>query len=162
MCASVRRARRFRRLKIGPWSDRRTVVLHVRFTVSQRRKNWSAQPGKYKRAVTAPTDKPLQLELPLQKKPSLRLIKGEGKKKPHETLASRNAVVRVLVEAGADLLLRRISSERAEEIEKRVDRVLALFDLVDDHPVMMAKLERELAELEALMTETRERKVRSR
>ena len=102
---------------------------------------------------------PAQLELPLSRPPSLRVIKGGGQRK-QEPLKSRDAVVRVLVEAGADLLLRRISPERAQEIEKRVDRVLDLFDRVDAKPELFIVLERELSSLETLMTETRERRVR--
>jgi hypothetical protein len=93
-----------------------------------------------------------QLELPLP--PRLKIIDGLGQKKI-EPLASRDAVARVLMEAGADLLLRRISPERAEEIEQRVDEVFELFDRVDNHPLFMAVLQRKLDELEALMRETR-------
>jgi len=95
---------------------------------------------------------PTQLSLPLS--PPLRVIRGEGKRE-HERLNSRDAVVRVLVEAGADMLLRRISVERAEEIQGDVDRVLELFDRVDATPALMPVLERQLARLEALMTQTR-------
>lgn len=87
--------------------------------------------------------------------PRLRVIQGEGQRK-REKLGSRDAVVRVLLEAGADLLLRRISPERAGEIERRVDRVLHLFDQVDDQPLLMSVLQRQLDDLEALMRETRE------
>jgi hypothetical protein len=83
-----------------------------------------------------------------------RVIQGGGQR-VHEKLQSRDAVVRVLVEAGADLLLRRISPERAEHIEKAVDHILYLFDRVDDVPQMMPVLQRKLDDLEALMTETR-------
>ncbi|MFL5319492.1 MAG: hypothetical protein ACJ790_07525 [Myxococcaceae bacterium] len=102
---------------------------------------------------------PEQLELQLNApapRAQLRVIKGGGQKKPQEPLQSRDAVVRVLLEAGADMLLRRISPERAEEIEQRVDKVLRLFDLVDAHPPLMKKLEAELDALEVLMRETRE------
>jgi hypothetical protein len=95
---------------------------------------------------------PTQLSLPLS--PGLRVIRGEGKRE-YERLRSRDAVVRVLVEAGADMLLRRISVERAEEIQGDVDRVLELFDRVDATPALMPVLERQLAKLEALMTQTR-------
>lgn len=84
----------------------------------------------------------------------LRVIRGEGQRR-EEPLASRDAVARVLMEAGADLLLRRISPARAREIERRVDRVLDLFDRVDAAPVLMPVLKRHLDELEALMRETR-------
>lgn len=85
----------------------------------------------------------------------LRVIRGEGQRK-EEPLASRDAVARVLMEAGADLLLRRITPARAGEIERLVDRVLDLFDRVDSAPVLMPVLKRHLDELEALMRETRE------
>lgn len=64
-------------------------------------------------------------------------------------------MVRALVSAGADLLLRRISVERAEEIEKQVERVLELFDRVDATPALMPVLRRKLDDLEALLGETR-------
>ena len=98
-----------------------------------------------------------QLELNFSaepKRPPLRLVQGEGKR-VQEPLASRDAVIRVLVEAGADVLLRRISSERAEEIQDHVDKVLDLFDRVDRTPALMPVLQRELEHLESLMTQTR-------
>ncbi len=87
--------------------------------------------------------------------PGLRVIRGQGQRR-QEPLASRDAVARVLMEAGADMLLRRITPARAEEIERKVDRVLDLFDRVDVAPVLMPVLKRHLDELEALMRETRE------
>ncbi|WP_225412946.1 hypothetical protein [Stigmatella hybrida] len=90
--------------------------------------------------------------------PNLRVIRGEGQKRPPEPLTSRDAVARVLIEAGADLLLRNISSARAEEIERQVDQVLELFDRVDSAPVLLPVLRRHLDELEALMRETRARR----
>jgi hypothetical protein len=91
----------------------------------------------------------------------LRVIAGGGQRRQDEPLGSRDAVVRVLLEAGADLLLRRISPVRAEEIEGRVDRILELFDRVDAVPALMPVLRRQLDELETLMRETREvRRVR--
>jgi len=87
--------------------------------------------------------------------PGLRVIRGEGQR-TQEPLASRDAVARVLMEAGADLLLRRISPARAGEIERQVDRVLDLFDRVDAAPVLMPVLKRHLDALEALMRETRQ------
>ena len=83
------------------------------------------------------------------------MIAGGGKR-VHEPLASRDAVVRVLLESGADLLLRRISPERAGEIERRVERVLDLFDAVDRSAARVPELEREIEELEALMRQTRD------
>jgi hypothetical protein len=102
-----------------------------------------------------------QLSLPLESKPRLRVIKGLGQKH-EEPLASRDAVARVLIEAGADLLLRRISPERAEAIEREVDGILKLFDLVDKNPLLMPVLQRKLDELEALMQDTRERRAQRR
>lgn len=100
-----------------------------------------------------------QLELGLGAAPKLRVIQGLGLKK-QEPLLSRDAVARVLIEAGADLLLRRISSERAEEIEKEVDEILRLFDMVDDNRLLFPVLQRKLDALEKLMTETREKRRR--
>jgi hypothetical protein len=109
---------------------------------------------------------PRQHKQPLSAAPSssrapangLRLIRGEGQRRQDEPLTSRNAVARVLMEAGADLLLRRISSERAGEIERQVDRALELFDRVDANPLVLPVLRRHLDGLEALMRETRERR----
>jgi hypothetical protein len=104
---------------------------------------------------------PSQLELPLSTRPKLTLLKGDGQRK-QEPLDSRDAVARVLIEAGADLLLKRISCARAEYIEERVEAVLVLFDRVDHEPAAMAELKARLDELEALMRETRESRVRRR
>jgi hypothetical protein len=90
--------------------------------------------------------------------PGLRVIRGEGQRRQDEPLTSRDALARVLMEAGADLLLRRISPERAGEIERQVDRALDLFDRVDANPLVMPVLRRHLDALEALMRETRERR----
>lgn len=113
---------------------------------------------------------PSQLELPLQRepekpdsrqgkleevRPALRVIKGEGRKKKEPRLVSRDAVVRVLLEAGGDLLLRRISPERAEEIRRAVDKIMVLFDRVDASPQLMPTLQRQLDRLETLMRQTR-------
>ena len=86
----------------------------------------------------------------------LRVIEGGGQRRQDEPLVSRDAVARVLMEAGVDLLLRRISTARAAEIERKVDRVLDLFDRVDAAPLLMPVLRRHLDELEALMRETRQ------
>ena len=64
-------------------------------------------------------------------------------------------MIRVLIEAGADLLLRRISSQRADEIQQRVERIMSLFERVDHSPGLIPSLNRRLDELEALMRETR-------
>jgi hypothetical protein len=85
--------------------------------------------------------------------PSIRILPGQGQKRP-EPLTSREAVIRVLIGAGADLLLRRISSQRAEEIRLRVDQLLSLFDRVDCSPQLLPALRRRLDELEAFMRET--------
>ncbi|MGZ3460263.1 MAG: hypothetical protein ACXU86_17375 [Archangium sp.] len=86
----------------------------------------------------------------------LRIIEGGGQRRQDEPLVSRDAVARVLMEAGVDLLLRRITPTRAAEIERKVDRVLDLFDRVDAAPLLMPVLRRHLDELEALMRETRQ------
>lgn len=91
-----------------------------------------------------------------REQPRLKVIAGLGQKK-QEPLASRDAVARVLIEAGADLLLRRISAERAEAIERDVEEVLALFDRVDRDRALLPVLQRRLDDLEALVRETRER-----
>ena len=103
-----------------------------------------------------------QLQLPLashqpsnsQARPMLRIVRGEGAKGPAR-LDSKDAVIRVLLEAGADLLLRRISSARAEEIRRRVDEVMTLFDRVDASPGLIPTLKRRLDQLELRMRETR-------
>lgn len=87
-------------------------------------------------------------------RPGLRVIQGGGAR-TYEKLASRDAVVRVLIEAGADLLLRRISSDRAEFIERSVNKVLDLFDKVDANAALMPVLQRHLDELESFMQDTR-------
>ncbi len=102
-----------------------------------------------------------QLELPLRQAPKLRVIKGEGQGRA-DPLESRDAVARVLVQAGVDLLLKRISSERAEFIEERVDEVLDLFDQVDRDPAAQPKLKAALDDLEALVLETAAVRVRRR
>lgn len=99
------------------------------------------------------------MELNLGAAPKLRVIQGLGQKQL-EPLASRDAVARVLIEAGADLLLRRISAERAEAIEKEVDEILRLFDLVDDNRLLFPVLQKKLDALEQLMRETREKRRR--
>lgn len=110
-----------------------------------------------------------QLELPFdggnagggRRPPKLRVIEGGGAR-TQEPLVSRDAVARVMMEAGADMLLRRISPERAEEIEQRVDRIFDLFDAVDRQPSLRERLSAELDELESLMRETRETRIRRR
>src|SRR5690348_11291194 len=99
--------------------------------------------------------KATQLELPLA--PRLKVIQGLGRKKV-ERLDSRDAVARVLIEAGADMLLKRISPERAEAIEQDVEEILALFDRVEDDPRALPDLARKLDALESLMRETRARR----
>ena len=85
-------------------------------------------------------------------RPGLRLIRGEGRRR-EEPLASRDDVARLLVDSACDLLLRRISADRAHEIQRRVDRVMRLFDRVSGDPVAMALLRRELDDLETLWRE---------
>lgn len=94
-----------------------------------------------------------QLELKFQETPKLRVIQGLGQKQ-QEPLASRDAVARVLIGAGADLLLRRISPERAQAIEGYVDEILKLFDMVDENRLLFPVLQRKLDALEELMRDT--------
>jgi hypothetical protein len=60
-----------------------------------------------------------------------------------------------LIESGVDLLLRRISPARAEEIQRVVDEVLLLFDQVDASPEQIALLRERLDALERLMSKAR-------
>lgn len=83
--------------------------------------------------------------------PKLRVIDGLGQRRAPEPLVSRDAVARVLVGAGVDLLLRRISPERAEAIEREVEEILGLFDAVDARPALLGELERRVGELEVLV-----------
>ena len=98
------------------------------------------------------------LELAL--KPRLKIIAGLGQKKV-ESLESRDALARVLIETGTDLLLRRISPIRAEAIEQEVEAILELFDRVDEEPDLHGELKARLDDLEALMRETRAKKMRN-
>jgi len=100
-----------------------------------------------------------QLQLPLV--PKLRVIAGLGQRK-EDSLTSRDAVARVLIGAGADLLLRRISTERAEEIEQMVEEILTLFDKVDRAPILMSVLAKKLDALEGLVRESREKRLKRR
>ncbi len=104
------------------------------------------------------SERPLTRSTPAPVRPpgGLRVIEGGGQRRQDEPLGSRDAVARAMMEAAVDLLLRRISPARAEEIERKVDRVLDLFDRVDAAPVLMPVLRRHLDELEALMRETRQ------
>jgi hypothetical protein len=104
---------------------------------------------------------PRQLELQLATAPKLKLIKGQGLR-TEEPLDNRDAVARVLIEAGADMLLRRISPERAEYIEQQVEEVLKLFDRVEKEPAAMAQLKVRLDDLEGLMRQTRDQRLRRR
>jgi hypothetical protein len=104
------------------------------------------------------SERPLTRSTPSPARPlgGLRVIEGGGQRRQDEPLGSRDAVARAMMEAAVDLLLRRITPARAEEIERKVDRVLDLFDRVDAAPVLMPVLRRHLDELEALMRETRQ------
>ncbi|HCF58679.1 MAG TPA: hypothetical protein DFS52_11890 [Myxococcales bacterium] len=82
----------------------------------------------------------------------MRLIRGEGQARD-ETLHTRDDVARLLVSSAADMLLRRISTERAHEIEMRVERIMRLFDKVGREPIARPLLRRELDELERIWRE---------
>lgn len=62
-------------------------------------------------------------------------------------------MARILVAAAADMLLRRITPDRAHALEERVERVMRLFERVDAQPVLLPVLRRELDELETLWRE---------
>lgn len=97
-------------------------------------------------------------QLTFDLRPRLKVLRGDGQRRA-DPMASRDAVARVLLDAGTDLLLRRISVPRAEAIEREVNEVLALFDAVDRTPSLMGQLERRLADLEALVAETEARRM---
>ena len=80
---------------------------------------------------------------------AFRVIRGEGKRR-REPLESRDDVAQLLVGSACDLLLKRISPDRAHEIQTRVDRVMRLFDRIGSDPVATALLRRELDDLEQL------------
>ena len=82
---------------------------------------------------------------------SLRVLPGGGHRRPPESLSSRDAVARVLVGAAADLLLRRIEPGRARSIRFQVERVLVLFDGVEQGTVAPGQLASELEALEGLV-----------
>ncbi len=87
-------------------------------------------------------------------RPHLRLLDGEGKARATR-LESRDDVARVLMRSAADLLLRRISSARANAIQRKVDRVFLLFDASASNPAAAVLLRRELDALEELARTTR-------
>lgn len=88
---------------------------------------------------------------------TFRVIKGEGQKR-EETLHSRDDVVRLLVGTACDVMLKRISPDRAHEIQRRVDRIMRLFDRVPADPVATALLRRELDDLEGVYRDGQDRR----
>ena len=84
----------------------------------------------------------------------LKLIRGSNRR-AEERLNSRDTVIRILIESGVDLLLRRISAARAREIQRAVDEILMLFDQVDSSPERVSLLHQQLDSLERLMNDTR-------
>ncbi len=92
-----------------------------------------------------------QLSLPLGQ-PALRLLKG-GAQAREQRLTSRDDVTRLLLRSAADLLLRRISPARANAIQKKVDRVLTLFDASAVNPSAAKLLRAELDSLERMARE---------
>ena len=85
---------------------------------------------------------------------NLRLLRGASRR-AQERLNSRDTVIRILIESGVDLLLRRISAARAREIQRAVDEILMLFDQVDAAPERIPLLRQQLDSLERLMNDTR-------
>lgn len=110
-------------------------------------------PLKTTRSLQAPP--PPRVAPPAQR--AFRVIRGEGKRRD-ETLKSRDDVARLLVGSACDLLLKRISPDRAHGIQVRVDRVMRLFDRAQDDSVAMALLRRELDDLERLYREGQEKR----
>jgi len=99
-----------------------------------------------------------QLSLPLKEAPrAFRVIQGEGQRRD-ETLHDKNDVARLLIGAALDMMHKKITVERNSEIQRRVDRVLRLFDLAADDPVAMVLLRRQLDELEKIYREGRDKK----
>ncbi|HLT29368.1 MAG TPA: hypothetical protein VK013_04965 [Myxococcaceae bacterium] len=92
------------------------------------------------------------------KRPALRVIEGGGVRR-EERLDSRDAVARLLLASGVDLLLRRITPARAEAMEREVNEVLDLFDHVERLPALQPLLDQRLDALEALAREGKERRV---
>lgn len=86
----------------------------------------------------------------------LRLIQGNAEGRDG-TLRDRGDVARLLAASAADLLLRRISTARAHDIEDRVNRVLRLFDRARTEPLAHPILRRELDELEMIWREGQRR-----
>jgi hypothetical protein len=87
----------------------------------------------------------------------LRVLPGGGQRRPPEALSSRDAVARVLVGAAADLLLRRIEPERARSIRFQVERVIGLFDAVEQGRAPRRQLASEIDALEGLVKRREER-----
>lgn len=117
-----------------------------------------ASDDKHDKARSRQLSLPLRVEpSPAEKRPpstptaerTFRVIKGEGHKR-EETLHSRDDVVRLLVGTACDVMLKRITADRAHEIQRRVDRIMRLFDRVPADPVATALLRRELDDLEGV------------
>ncbi|MFN0063502.1 MAG: hypothetical protein ACKVPX_13420 [Myxococcaceae bacterium] len=87
-----------------------------------------------------------------------RVISGGGEGRSKERLDNPDAVVRALLESGVDLLLRKITPERAREVERAVGRIMKLFDEVREQPRLRLRLAKEIEGLERLMQESRNRK----
>jgi hypothetical protein len=94
---------------------------------------------------------PRPISAPAQR--AFRVIRGEGKRRD-EKLRSRDDVVRLLVAAAADMMLKRITPERAHEIQVRVERVQRLFERCERDPVLWPLLRVELETLEKVWRET--------
>lgn len=107
--------------------------------------------------IDAPRDPPVPRPLSAPAPRAFRVIRGEGQKRD-ETLRSRDDVARLLVGSACDLMLKRISPDRAHEIQQRVDRIMRLFDRIPADPVATALLRRELDDLEKLYREGQEKR----
>lgn len=107
--------------------------------------------------IDAPRDPPAPRPLSAAPPRAFRVIRGEGQKRA-DPLKSRDDVARMLVGSACDLMLKRISPDRAHEIQQRVDRIMRLFDRVPADPVASALLRRELDDLEKLYREGQEKR----
>ena len=86
---------------------------------------------------------------PIPGNPRLRVVDGGGSGRDTK-LRSRDDVARLLMRSAADVLTQRITWARANAIQRKVDRVFALFDASTSDSEAATALRRELDALEEL------------